>query len=729
VTRPRRATGAVYVAVALLALAAAWHALRVDADWPPAPAAVRAAWQPSDARLLDRHGALLQVRRVDPVLRRLPWTPLDQIAPALVRAVLLSEDQRFYEHGGVDGWALGAGVRDGLMHGRRRGASTITMQLAALLRPALAGGRGGRSVATKLRQMVAARAIEARWSKAEILEAYLNLASFRGELVGVAAASQGLLGKEPHGVDAAEALVLASLLRAPNADPARVAERASLLAERAGRFAGTRGEAASETSPRRGEPAGEASTPRGDLAAPDLARARAIAVLRQPPPPRATTALAPHLAARLLPRGAPGDVHTTLDAEIQRVAIDALRDQLLGLGGRNVRDGAVLVVENATGDVLAWVGSSGDLSAAPQVDGVRARRQAGSTLKPFLYALAFEDRLQTPSSHIEDSPLDVATPTGVYRPENYDHLFRGLVTARVALASSLNVPAVRTVQQVGVERFVERLAALGFDALRQPDYYGESVALGSADVTLQELVNAYRTLARGGVASALRLRADDPHGPDTPVGTPATAFQVARILSDRASRSATFGLESPLATPVWTAVKTGTSKDMRDNWCIGFSSDYTVGVWVGNFSGEPMWQVSGVDGAAPAWLEIVQALHRDRPSDPPPTPDGVVWRDGEAYVAGTEPTGSSGAPTAQPRRIRAPANGTFVALDPDIPRARQRVFLESDPPDATLQWRLDGTPAGAAGTLAMWEPVRGRHRLELVDSAGATVDAIRFEVR
>jgi penicillin-binding protein 1C len=141
-------------------------------------------------------------------------------------------------------------------------------------------------------------------------------------------------------------------------------------------------------------------------------------------------ALAPHLAARLLPAAAGQDVRTTLDASLQGISIEALRDQLLGLSVRNVRDGAALVVENATGDVLAWVGSSGDRSSAPEVDGVRARRQAGSTLKPFLYALAFEERLLTPSSHIDDSPLDVATPTGVYRPENYDRTFRGAVTAR-----------------------------------------------------------------------------------------------------------------------------------------------------------------------------------------------------------------------------------------------------------------------------------------------------------
>ncbi len=668
--------------------------------WPPSFEQVRKAWRPSEARLLDRYGAVLDERRVDAHVRRLAWTALRDVSPALVLAVLLSEDRRFREHGGADLRALAAATRDSLVHGRHRGASTITMQLASLLRPDLAGGRGGRSMLQKLRQITAAWALESRWSKDEMLEAYLNHVSFRGELQGVAAATRGLFGKEPHGVDAGEALVLASLLRAPNAEPARVAARAGELALRA-----------------------------GSVVTPSVASARALEALARTPLVTSPIRLTPHLAARLLPQGTEEDVSTTLDAGVQRLAAEALRDQLLGLSGRNARDGAVLVVENATGDVLAWVGSSLDLSAAPQVDGVRARRQAGSTLKPFLYGLAFEDRLLTPASHLEDSPLEVATATGIYRPENYDHVFRGFVTARVALASSLNVPAVRTLQQVGVERFVTRLAALGFEELRRPDYYGESVALGSADVTLAELVNAYRTLARGGLASPLRVRTHDAAGEDTRVYTPAASFLVARILSDRSSRSATFGLESPLATPVWTAVKTGTSKDMRDNWCIGFSSEYTVGVWVGNFSGEPMWQVSGVDGAAPAWLQIIEGLHQARPSLAPETPNGVVLRESEWYLAGTEPAAQELASAPRPRRIRSPSEGSIIALDPDIPKHRERVFLESDPPDAQLRWRLDGAPLGAAGSLGLWQPVRGRHRLELVDAAGSTLDAVRFEVR
>jgi penicillin-binding protein 1C len=360
---------------------------------------------------------------------------------------------------------------------------------------------------------------------------------------------------------------------------------------------------------------------------------------------------------------------------------------------------------------------------------VRARRQAGSTLKPFLYGLAFEDRLLTPASRLEDTPLDVATATGIYRPENYDHAFRGLVPARVALASSLNVPAVRVAQLVGVDRFVARLGALGFEELRRPDYYGESVALGSADVTLLELVNAYRTLANGGLWTEIRILDFAPQADPVRVMDPGAAFLVTQILSDRTSRSATFGFESPLSTPFFSAVKTGTSKDMRDNWCVGSTRALTVGVWVGNFSGAPMHRVSGVDGAAPAWLEIVQALQPDAPGTGPAPPPGVVRIDDEWLLEGTEPAPAGHGPSERPRRIRTPSEGAIIALDPDIPGDRQRVFFESDPPDHRLAFRIDGAPAGAAGRLQLWPPARGRHRLELVDATGRVIHGVRFEVR
>ena len=216
--------------------------------------------------------------------------------------------------------------------------------------------------------------------------------------------------------------------------------------------------------------------------------------------------------------------------------------------------------------------------------------------------------------------------------------------------------------------------------------------------------------------------------------TPEAAYIISDILSNRESRTQTFSLESPLSTRFWTAVKTGTSKDMRDNWCVGYSDRYTVGVWAGNFSGEPMWNVSGITGAAPVWVEIMNWLHRSHTSSAPHPPPGVAAGQAggnsrrEWFIRGTEEAVLPGA--ANPRfRITYPATGTIIALDPDIPSEDHKLFFEAEPKDDRLHWVLDGRSIGSAGTLLLWTPARGRHELVLVDAAGHTLDSVTFEVR
>ena len=404
----------------------------------------------------------------------------------------------------------------------------------------------------------------------------------------------------------------------------------------------------------------------------------------------------------------------------------------------------MLAVDNASGEVLAYVGNPGEDEGTFYVDGVQAPRQAGSTLKPFLYALALEARLLTAASPLEDSPVNLTTATGLYVPENYDHASRGWVSLRTALAGLLNVPAVRALVLVGTERFVERLRALGFAHLTQEgDYYGYSLALGSAEVTLWELVNAYRSLANGGVSSALTLRPRPAPAPAKAVMQEGAAFIVSDILADRAARSVTFGLDSALGTTSHSAVKTGTSKDMRDNWCIGYSPRYTVGVWVGNFSGEPMHEVSGVTGAAPVWHEIMDHLHRGAPGTAPPPPQGVVAEDlvftppieaprREWFLTGTAMRRIAFAGTEASRpHIVYPGRDMSIALDPDIPAERQRLFPRAEPALPGLAWQIDRVPfTSAAGTSpAGWRPVPGRHHLTLLDPNGRVVDSVVFEVR
>ncbi len=695
-----------------------WVALRMPEPAVPSFEVIRATFRPSDAQLLDRNGEAIHEVRTDATRRRLPWVSLSDISPALQAAVIVSEDRRFFSHGGVDAQALAAAAFQRLTGGHRRGASTITMQLATLLHGGLRANGRPRTFAQKWRQMQLARAIERRWSKAKILEAYLNLATFRGELQGVGTAASVLFGKAPHGVTEAEATVLAVLLRAPNAGRETVTRRAWRLREaRGGR------------------------TSREEIAA------AVTHALDAPSGVGPRVALAPHAARQLLRSSqasplAVGPIRSTLDGPIQRFAAEALRRNLLAARERNAQDGAVLVVDNRSGDVLAYVGGSGDLSSAPHVDGVRARRQAGSSLKPFLYGLALESRLLTPASLVKDVPTDLSVAGGLYRPKNYDEQFKGLLTLRSALGGSVNVPAVRTLDLVGVETFVEQLRRLGFEGLTESgDYYGPSLALGSADVSLWELVNAYRTLASSGIWSPLRMTPDEERAmPRHRLYSEQAAFLISNILADREGRSLTFGLENPLSTPFWSAVKTGTSKEMRDNWCIGYSRRYTVGVWVGNFSGEPMRDVSGVTGAAPVWLEVMTWLHRRTPSPPPPLPPGVVAQAVffphrieldrvEWFLEGTEPQRAQQVLAMGHPRIIAPAAGTTIALDPDIPSSRQRVVFEAQVDGPTTRWLLDGTDLGPASDLVVWKPEPGKYRLALVDDGGNPLDTIAFEVR
>jgi penicillin-binding protein 1C len=803
----------VAAAVVGLALAAAtgWFFFPQEV---PGFETVRAKWVPSDAYLLDRNGQVIDRQRVDFRVRRAEWIPLESVSPALISAIVDGEDRHFWQHSGVDWMALLGAIRDTGVAQRRRGASTISMQLASLLDSQFRAGSGSGAWLRKVAQIRMARALETHWTKREILEAYLNMLGFRGELQGVGATSRVLAGKSPSGLTLPESLVLAALLPAPQADSDRVITRACIratarhLAARCDAIRAaatamlsnvrptsaknrpTRASNRDEFSPDEFSPdefsPDESSADESDhdgsgsrfLKAPGSASTG-----RQPMAAR----LAPHLARTLLKN--PGDrVRTTLDLQIQRLALNTLHQHLSQLTSRNVRDGAILIVENDTGNVLAYVASAGPESRAREVDGIRARRQAGSTLKPFLYELALERRYLTAASLLNDAPLTLDTASGIYLPQDYDRDFKGLVSVRTALGSSLNVPAVRALMIVGVEPFRERLYALGYAGITRPgDFYGYSLALGSAEVSLWEQVQAYRALARDGRWSPIRLTPSQPETPTAMASTagqstlptsaarstqtvslaPDATFVISDILSDRAARALTFGLDNHLNTPFWSAAKTGTSKDMRDNWCIGFSQHFTVGVWVGNFEGDSMHDVSGITGAAPVWQQVMLALHARLPSAPPAAPPGVTAARAkfspaveptrrELFLNAPEPTRAAAdrwqarrrSSIANPQlavtpaatehlirvageiaRIASPANGMVIAIDPDIPLQFQRVPLSARGADDRMVLKLNGTVVGPADHHVMWPPARGTYVLALEDAAGHTLDAARFIVR
>ena len=732
--------------------------------------AVRADFHPSETVLLDRAGQPIHRLRTDARVRRGQWVALQGISPALRQALVLSEDKRFYEHSGVDWRAVSSAAWANLWNQRTRGASTLTMQLAGLLDDDLALGTGGRTLRQKIGQAVMATRLEAGWQKSQILEAYLNLVPFRGELVGIDALSRTLFAKAPHGLQDTEAAIAAAMVRAPNARPALVAQRAC------GVLKAMRGPGAAT-----------------DCVALDMQTAVALARRAF----AASEGIAPHVARRLAAAqggDAPATLPSTLDAGLQRLAQQTLQQHIRELHGRNVEDGAVVVLDNASGEVLAWVGSTGELSRAAEVDGVTAPRQPGSTLKPFLYAQAIAERRLTAASLLNDSPAHLQTASGLYIPQNYDRQFKGWVSARTALAASLNVPAVRTLVMVSPEPFARQLGALGIVLKEGGGYYGYSLALGSAEVNLLQLTNAYRALAnrgqwcearlqppallprpsgeRAGVRGGAVAREAAPPSPASgrgresgcrPALDPAAAFIVTDILADPNARARTFGTDSILSTRFWTAVKTGTSKDMRDNWAVGFSERYTIGVWLGNASGAAMWDVSGTSGAAPVWAALMRHLHARTPSRPPAPPPGVLRqrvrfgdqleaaRD-EWFLPGTQqalfaidseaasarPASAGGQKglkseddPAVPPRITAPQDGIILALDPDIPPARQRLTLLADAggaAPASLRWWIGAREVGR-GPQAQWLPWPGRHVVQLRDAAGRVQDERRIEVR
>jgi penicillin-binding protein 1C len=715
----------------------------VAAAWLTQPNAVRLPTPElsvsSNAYVTDRHGKALHTIRLNEKERRLEWVPLRKISPALLRAVLVAEDKNFFSHSGVDGLAIavaaGQNIRDALAgNTARRGASTISMQLAGLLiekeRELEPGGskRQRRSFWLKLQQMRAAWQLESVASKNEILEAYLNTIYFRGEQRGIEAASQAFFAKDAIGLNSREAVVLASLIASPQAKPSSVAQRACRLYARS-----------------------LAKNESDDLGQCDAFN-MPVSRLNKPYLQRSDN-LVPHLAQRLRANGvlaAGQSLQTSIDYATQKYAQQALTEQLRELVNRGVEDGAVVVLDNHTGEVRAYVGSSGEFSQAAQVDAAGALRQAGSTLKPFLYAMAIEKKKLTAASLIDDSAFAIRTADAQYVPRNYSDDYKGWVSVRKALASSLNVPAVRTLATLDVDEFAASLRDIGLHSVSQDGgFYGYSLALGSADVRLLDLTNAYRSLANGGLTSQPSfLTANNRYAEGKRVMSTEVAYIVSDMLSDNEARAATFGLDSALRLPFRAAVKTGTSKDMRDNWCIGFSEKYTVGVWVGNASGAPMRGVSGVSGAAPIWNSVMRYVHTGvtMNSSPAVLPAQVVVQPitfvgvneperRELFLSGTQSREIR--LVSQAKRamslIAYPVDGAIYAVDPDIPSVKQVLrFTPNASIAANAQWRLNGkkiAPKNYNNGQVVWKLVAGKHTLSIHEKSGELLEQIRFEVR
>ena len=578
--------------------------------------------------IVDRNGKLLRAFAMADGRWRLPVDAKTGIDPGYLKLLLTYEDRRFREHGGVDPLALGRAALQLVTNGHIvSGGSTITMQLARLMEP-----RRERSLSAKLRQMVRAVEIERQLSKDQILDLYLALAPFGGNLEGVRAASIAYFGKEPKRLSLAESALLVALPQSP--------ER-----RRLDRYPQAAHDARNRVLDRMVED--------GVLSQDDAAQAKAVPVpkLRKPMP-----ILAPHSsdAAVATVKDAPV-IQLTLDSNLQKTLEALARDRAMAQGP-NISVG-IIAVDNESGDVLARVGSADyfDERRAGQVDMTRAVRSPGSTLKPFIYGLAFEDGFVHPESLIDDRPIRF----GSYAPENFDMTFQGTVPVRKALQLSLNVPAIALLDRVGASRLSSRLKQAGANlVLPKDEAPGLAMGLGGVGVTLQDLVQLYSGLARLGTTRPLREIAKDEPRDSLRLMDQVAAWQVGNVL---------IGTPPPEnAAHNRIAFKTGTSYGYRDAWSVGFDGRITIGVWVGRPDGAPVPGLVGRTAAAPILFDAFARTGKLLSPLPKP-PKGALLASNAKLplplrrfrpVGELVRTGSDSAP-----HIQFPLNGSRIDVD------------------------------------------------------------------
>ncbi|MDQ3248713.1 MAG: transglycosylase domain-containing protein [Chloroflexota bacterium] len=590
----------------------------------------------------DRHGTLMAELFDE---GRRTWLTLDRISPHLLNAVIATEDGSFYNNTGVDAVRMvGALIQNTETGGIVSGASTITMQLARNLffEPAR---RFDQSTDRKIFEVLMAHDLTDLFSKDEILEMYLNIIYFGHLAYGPEAAAQTYFGKSAATLTLAEATLLAGIPQQPgefdlflNYADAKQRQRTVL----------------------------DLMVRRGYLsdAQADEVWAQGVA-LTADPNLRARTILAPHfvtyLDGHVRQRFDTGDlrraglrIFTTLDLKMQAVAQEIVSKTVTALRPRyDLTNGALVALQPGTAQILTMVGSAdyNDVKIKGAVNVAISPRQPGSSIKPILYATAFHDNLVSPTTVFWDLPISYPiTEIQNYRPTNYDSKFRGPVTLRAALANSYNVPAVKLLDRVGIDRMRASASAMGIKSFDRNDIsYGLGLTLGSNEATLLEMATAYHTIANNGqfLAAEPILSISDGRGnplPDsqpaqpTPVISPDAAYLITNILSDNVARTPAFGANSVLTLTHPAAVKTGTTSSWRDNWTMGYSRYLLAGVWAGNSDGHPMRGISGITGAAPMWRDFMEAVFADAellemldaPADPAlwefPKPAGVVQR-------------------------------------------------------------------------------------------------------
>jgi penicillin-binding protein 1C len=670
-------------------------------------------------QILDRHATPLTITYQNN-WNIYDYVPLHDIPELLQKIFVIAEDKRFFQHHGTDWRARWSAIFQNVKTLRKvRGASTITEQTVRMLYP-----RPRNAWSRWLEGLEAAR-LEDHFAKTEILEFYLNQVPYASQRRGVVQAARYYFDRDLDTLNLKEMMALAVLVRAP-----------------------------SRLDLRKGTIAIEAPLQR---LAPRLLNLGIIThndyqtvlttplQLRESQLPVKATHFVQYIYASQPPNYLQtlGRLPTTLDGNLQRTVQDILDRRLHDLRNKGVHNGAVLIVDHRTNEVLAWINGGAISPNVPgnEIDAVTTPRQPGSTLKPLLYALALE-KGWTAATLIDDAPLVMPVGTGMHNYRNYSRQYYGPSRLRDALGNSLNTPAVRTIQFVGAATFLQRLRQLGVTSLTADStFYGDGLALGNGDLTLLELVQAYSALANQGLFRPLQVLKNAPASTSVRVFSKEITAIIADILSDPEARSLEFGRGALLTFPVQTAVKTGTSTDYRDAWAVGFNHRYLVGVWLGNLDQQAMSSVSGSSGAALVLRAIFAELNRFaetkglylspelvkvdicrttglRAISDSDCPSRYEW-----FLPGTAPSPTTSPPVPitidKPLHLKQPNDGLQLAMDPRIPDDHEAfALILSDSPlneKDSVQWLMDDEVIGTTPAKIrqfLWPVKRGTHNAQ-----------------
>ncbi len=693
---------AVAALVAALAFATAWD------TQTPTLSLNEAANDTQRFQVLDRRGQPLGISYQNR-FNTVNIIPLHEIPELLRQAFVTSEDRNFFEHHGVDWKARASALWQNIHAGKAvRGASTITEQVVRIIHPR------PRNLWSRWIEGFEAMLLENHASKGEILEFYLNQVPYAANRRGIAQAARYYFNRDLDTLTHKEMLALAVLPRAPSA--LDLYKKTGAVEAAVGRLA-------------------QNMVARRELSEQENQQLLSATInLEAPPAPLSTAHFINYIRETIPYRlSENGALKTTLDSDLQHKVQGLLDERISALQRKQVHNGAAMVVDHTTGEILVWaVAGEGDTQTPGNaIDAVRAPRQPGSSMKPFLYALAL-DSGWSPATQLDDAPMAEAIGSGLHDFHNYSHTFYGKISLREALGNSLNIPALETITFITPARYLDTLHTLGFSSLTQPaEFYKDGLALGNGEVSLYEMVQGYSALANHGIFRPLTPLPQPPFTRENiPVYSPEAASLIANILSDPYARRREFGSGSVLNLPVQTAVKTGTSTDYRDAWVLGFNSRYTVGVWLGNLDQTPMDGITGSVGPALILRGIFAELSgREKFKTlylSPKLAREEICTDSdqevakncfprtEYFIPGTEPKNSE--PPREPGGITLvrPTEGLQIAYDPRIPQDVQAFEFVADgvTAEGKVEWVLNGKPVTTtAGGRFLWPVERGHYTL------------------